>query len=67
MSVRKTACVGSACVACGNCVRYCTFAAMAVYKGLCARVDESKCRGCGRCEKACPAGIITMRKEGVSA
>ena len=54
------------CVACGVCVRVCRKAAISVYKGCCARVDDAKCVGCGLCARACPAGCIAMteRSEG---
>lgn len=34
--------------------------AIRVYKGLYARVDDSKCVGCGRCAKECPASVIVL-------
>ena len=68
MRVKKKAVVDSACVACGNCVKYCRLAAITVHKGLKAKVDESKCVGCGKCAEACPAGVIEcVKHEGVSA
>ncbi|MDL2218041.1 4Fe-4S binding protein [Christensenellaceae bacterium OttesenSCG-928-M15] len=67
MSVKKIAQVGNDCVACGNCVKYCPFGAIAVYKGLYAKVDESKCRGCAKCVKACPADVIVCEKREVAS
>lgn len=66
MSNRKTALVGNACVACGNCVKYCRLAAIAVHNGVKAKVDGTKCVGCGKCAEACPAGVIEcVKREGV--
>lgn len=62
MSLRKIAYVGEECVACGNCVKYCPFGAITMYKGLCAKVDMEKCKGCNKCVTACPAGVIVCEK-----
>ncbi|MDL2288535.1 4Fe-4S binding protein [Oscillospiraceae bacterium OttesenSCG-928-F05] len=60
--------MGADCVACGNCARRCPFGAIAVYKGIYAEVDQSKCKGCRRCVAACPADVIICeKKEGASA
>lgn len=68
MRKQKIATVHKACVACGNCVKYCRLAAITVYKGLQAKVDEGRCVGCGKCAEACPAGVITcVSREGVHA
>ena len=48
------------CVACGVCVKVCRKAAISIYKGCYAQIDEGKCVGCGLCVKACPAGCITV-------
>lgn len=62
MAGKKLAHVGKDCVACGNCAKYCPFGAIAIYKGLYAKVDAAKCRGCGKCVKACPAEVIVCEK-----
>lgn len=52
------------CVACGCCVKVCPFGAVAVVKGIAARVDEGRCVGCGKCAKECPATVIEIREVG---
>ena len=49
------------CVACGACENVCPKSAIAVYRGMFAKVDGDICVGCGICEKPCPAGAITIR------
>lgn len=61
---RRTANVGTECVACGNCSNACPFGAISVYKGLYAKVDKSTCKGCGKCELACPAAVIDYQEQG---
>lgn len=48
------------CVACGCCTKACPKQAIAVWKGIHARVDEQLCIGCGKCAAECPASIITL-------
>ncbi|MDF9824166.1 ferredoxin [Breznakia sp. PF5-3] len=60
MIKRKKAQIGKACVACGNCVKYCPVGAIIIHKGLYAQVDENKCVGCGKCAKVCPADVIEI-------
>lgn len=36
--------------------------AIQVIRGVAARVDESKCVGCGKCAKECPASVIELRE-----
>lgn len=67
MSLKRVAIVGPDCVACGNCVKYCPFGAMTIYKGLYAKVDESKCKGCCQCAIACPADVIVCEKKEVES
>lgn len=57
--VKKTTIIGKECVACGSCVKCCSFGAITVYKGLYAVVDN-QCIGCGKCAKTCPAGVIEI-------
>lgn len=52
------------CVACGCCVKVCPLGAIAVVKGIAARVDEARCVGCGKCAKECPATVIEIREVG---
>lgn len=51
-----------ACVACGCCVKVCPLNAIAVFRGVAARVDPKRCVGCGRCAKDCPASVIEIRE-----
>ena len=55
------------CVACGSCEKACPLGAIAVYKGLWAKVNPVKCVGCGKCVKACPGGVLKIfpREESV--
>ncbi|OAV73721.1 Nitrogen fixation protein rnfB [Bacteroidales bacterium Barb7] len=49
----------------GDCVSVCTFDAVRINTttGL-PEVDDDKCTSCGACVKACPKGIIELRKKG---
>ena len=51
------------CVACGVCENTCPLAAVKVYHGCYAVVEETVCVGCGKCAKNCPAGAITKGDE----
>lgn len=53
------------CLGYGDCVQVCNYDAIHILEGL-ARVDYTKCIGCGACTKACPRGIISIEgfKEG---
>ena len=51
-----------ACVACGCCVKVCPLQAIAVVRGVAARVDGAKCAGCGKCARECPASVIEIRE-----
>lgn len=64
MASKRYASVGKDCVACGSCVKVCPKDAISVWKGVCAKVDETTCVGCGKCEKECPAGTITFKMRG---
>lgn len=48
------------CVACGVCQKNCPLGAIAIYKGMFAKVDMDKCVGCA---KLCPASIIEIKEE----
>ena len=50
------------CVACGVCENTCPLAAVKVYHGCYAVVEETVCVGCGKCAKSCPAGCIEMKE-----
>ena len=52
------------CLGYGDCVTVCAFDAIRVNPatGL-AEVDADKCTACGACVKACPRGIIELRKK----
>ncbi|MBE0618336.1 MAG: DUF362 domain-containing protein [Proteobacteria bacterium] len=47
------------CVACGECVRWCSQGAISV--GEAALIDGEKCVGCGECILTCPAGAIQVQ------
>ena len=48
-----------ACIGLGNCTRACRFDAIHIVDGV-AKVDRSKCVGCGACADTCPKSIIQM-------
>jgi ferredoxin len=57
---RKAKVSKTECVACGCCVKVCPKAAIHIYKGIYAVIDQETCVGCGRCAKECPASVITI-------
>lgn len=48
-----------ACLGYGDCVKKCVFGALSIKDAL-ARVDLSKCIGCGQCVGACPKNVIEL-------
>ena len=51
-----------ACIGLGNCTRACQFDAIHIVDGV-AKVDRSKCVGCGACADTCPKNIIKLIPE----
>lgn len=53
------------CLGLGDCVDACSFDAIHINpETMLPKVDEDKCTACGACVKACPKGIIELRKQG---
>ena len=53
------------CLGLGDCVTACTFDAIYINpETMLPEVVEDKCTACGACVKACPKGIIELRKQG---
>lgn len=53
------------CLGLGDCVDACAFDAIHINPGTkLPEVVEDKCTACGACVKACPKGIIELRKQG---
>lgn len=50
------------CTGCGACVNACRLGAVTLVPGSAAKIDETRCRACGLCEKACPRHIIHIRE-----
>jgi electron transport complex protein RnfB len=51
------------CLGLGDCVTSCTFDAIQMNpETLLPEVDDEKCTSCGACVKACPKGIIELRR-----
>ncbi len=48
------------CLGLGSCVRACQFGALSMGDDGLPVVDETKCTGCGACEKMCPKNIIKL-------
>ena len=49
------------CLGFGDCVKACTFDAIHIGPEGYPVVDETKCVGCGACQRACPKNILTVR------
>ncbi|MEG2857437.1 MAG: RnfABCDGE type electron transport complex subunit B [Clostridia bacterium] len=49
------------CIGCKICVKACKYGAITVEDNL-ARIDYSKCTGCGECALKCPRGLIINSK-----
>lgn len=47
------------CMGFGSCVTVCQFDAIHIVNGV-AKVDRSKCVGCGKCTEVCPNGLISL-------
>jgi NADPH-dependent glutamate synthase beta subunit-like oxidoreductase/NAD-dependent dihydropyrimidine dehydrogenase PreA subunit len=56
---RRVCSVG--CLGLGDCIKSCAFDAIHMGESGFPEVDETKCVGCGACEKACPKEILTVR------
>ncbi|MDY6790963.1 MAG: FAD-dependent oxidoreductase [Thermodesulfobacteriota bacterium] len=49
------------CLGLGDCIKACNFNAIKMGPNGYPVVDESRCVGCGACEKVCPKNILTVR------
>jgi NADPH-dependent glutamate synthase beta subunit-like oxidoreductase len=49
------------CLGLGDCIKSCIFDAIKMGPDGYPIVNESKCVGCGACERACPKNILTVR------
>jgi ferredoxin len=52
--------VTDSCVGCGTCTKEVCFVNAINLEGENARIDQNKCRGCGRCVNVCPNEAIEM-------
>ncbi|MFH2091980.1 MAG: FAD-dependent oxidoreductase [Pseudomonadota bacterium] len=48
------------CLGLGTCVTACLFGALSIGKDGLPKVDQTKCTGCGACERICPKHIIRL-------
>ncbi len=49
------------CLGLGDCIKACNFDAIKIGLNGYPVINESKCVGCGACEKVCPKNILTVR------
>lgn len=49
------------CLGYGDCASVCDYGAIEIKEGL-ARINPELCRGCTKCAKACPKGLIVMQE-----
>ena len=49
------------CLGLGDCIKACVFDAISIGSDGYPVVDESKCVGCGACEKVCPKNILEVK------
>ena len=57
---RRAVVDAGSCVACGCCVKVCPTKAIEVVRGIAAKVDESRCVGCGKGAGERPASVIPV-------
>ena len=50
---------GFGCLGYGNCVKVCPFDAIHIINGI-AKVDQEKCKSCGKCVAECPKHLIEI-------
>ena len=54
------------CFGMSDCIKVCPFDALSMNaETLLPEVDENKCTACGKCVKACPKGLLELRKKGL--
>ena len=54
------------CLGYGDCVKACTFEALSIENGI-AKVDASRCVGCGVCATACPKSLLVVTEAKTAA
>lgn len=48
------------CIGNTSCVRACSFSAIRIGPDRVPEINESKCRGCGKCVAVCPRGVLSL-------